>query len=178
MGTRIAISPISPIDGSAAGVSTCILSKPVHIQLTEPEPEALRQRASHFAHWGILYTVEAAKVTVTHLPSGIAERCTQTPKLLIDLLREEVHAEPALRRNPVTNKDPSWLARLGSCPRALLAMLQSRACRSAIMFNDPLSRTECHTLVADLARCAFPFTCAHGRVSVVPLAALPNGKHS
>ncbi len=51
-------------------------------------------------------------------------------------------------------------------------MLNSRACRSAIMFNDVLSVAQCEDLLADLTRCSFPFMCAHGRVSMVPLVRL------
>lgn len=48
------------------------------------------------------------------------------------------------------------------------------------MFNDHLSKGECTTLVKTLASCAFPFQCAHGRPSMIPLADLaaattPNG---
>lgn len=40
------------------------------------------------------------------------------------------------------------------------------------MFNDALSAEECEGLVRRLARCAFPFQCAHGRPSLVPLVDL------
>jgi hypothetical protein len=40
------------------------------------------------------------------------------------------------------------------------------------MFNDVLSLRECEELMAGLARCAFPFMCAHGRVSMVPIGTL------
>lgn len=43
------------------------------------------------------------------------------------------------------------------------------------MFNDKLSRDECEQLVHRLSRCAFPFQCAHGRPSMVPLAGLGAG---
>ncbi|KAI6803011.1 hypothetical protein KC332_g9913 [Hortaea werneckii] len=68
--------------------------------------------------------------------------------------------------------DPSpheWLKHLHTCPKPLLDLLNSRACRSAIMFNDVLSHEECRKLLEELNRCAFPFMCAHGRVSMVPL---------
>jgi DNA mismatch repair protein MLH3 len=42
----------------------------------------------------------------------------------------------------------------------------------AIMFNDPLTTEECLDLVRRLAACAFPFQCAHGRPSMVPLVHL------
>jgi len=51
-------------------------------------------------------------------------------------------------------------------------MLNSRACRSAIMFNDELSNEQCRVLIKRLADCAFPFQCAHGRPSLVPLVDL------
>jgi len=51
-------------------------------------------------------------------------------------------------------------------------MLNSRACRSAIMFNDELSHEQCKVLIRRLADCAFPFQCAHGRPSLVPLVDL------
>lgn len=37
------------------------------------------------------------------------------------------------------------------------------------MFNDPLTLDECSHLLDRLIRCAFPFQCAHGRPSIVPL---------
>jgi DNA mismatch repair protein MLH3 len=37
------------------------------------------------------------------------------------------------------------------------------------MFGDELSFQECCTLVKSLAECDFPFQCAHGRPSIVPL---------
>ena len=37
------------------------------------------------------------------------------------------------------------------------------------MFNDILSKDQCVELVQRLAQCAFPFQCAHGRPSMVPI---------
>ena len=37
------------------------------------------------------------------------------------------------------------------------------------MFNDVLSTDECSTLIQRLAESVFPFQCAHGRPSMVPL---------
>ena len=37
------------------------------------------------------------------------------------------------------------------------------------MFNDVLSKEQCEMLVRKLADCKFPFQCAHGRPSLVPL---------
>ena len=43
------------------------------------------------------------------------------------------------------------------------------------MFNDELSLEECGSLVLRLADCAFPFQCAHGRPSMVPIVNLGAG---
>jgi DNA mismatch repair protein MLH3 len=40
------------------------------------------------------------------------------------------------------------------------------------MFNDELSNDDCNALVRNLAGCVFPFMCAHGRPSMVPLVDL------
>jgi len=40
------------------------------------------------------------------------------------------------------------------------------------MFNDYLSLDDCKELVRKLSRCVFPFMCAHGRPSMVPLVDL------
>ncbi|KAI6796327.1 hypothetical protein KC361_g4489 [Hortaea werneckii] len=133
---------------------------------------------------------------VRALPPGIAERCTLFPTLLIEMLRSEIwrraesssssaRAARTPQRDLETSTDdkphhppPSahndssphqWLRHLHTCPTSLLDLLNSRACRSAIMFNDVLPREECEQLMDELSRCAFPFMCAHGRVSMVPL---------
>lgn len=40
------------------------------------------------------------------------------------------------------------------------------------MFNDELSVDQCRDLVQQLSQCTFPFQCAHGRPSIVPLTIL------
>ena len=60
-------------------------------------------------------------------------------------------------------------------PPAVRRILNSKACRGAIMFGDVLSYTECRQLLQSLAACSNPFQCAHGRPSAVPLLLLPKG---
>ncbi|PGH22906.1 hypothetical protein AJ80_02955 [Polytolypa hystricis UAMH7299] len=81
---------------------------------------------------------------------------------------------PADSRASTSSFSPSfpWLEHIGDCPKGIIDLLVSRACRSAIMFNDSLTRKECVSLLSRLAQCAFPFQCAHGRPSMVPLVSL------
>ncbi|CAI7629463.1 unnamed protein product [Penicillium pancosmium] len=135
-------------------------------------------------------------VLVTTLPVLIAERCRLEPDLVIDLLRREIWTREEDGRGTDESKtslkkslsdldlfhcegdaaiadDPalphSWVHKLSGCPQGIIDLLNSRACRTAIMFNDPLSIDECKTIVTRLAQCAFPFQCAHGRPSMIPL---------
>ncbi|KAF1983055.1 hypothetical protein K402DRAFT_456882 [Aulographum hederae CBS 113979] len=85
------------------------------------------------------------------------------------------HADNTAEELSAETKSDSWLNRTASCPQGILDMLNSRACRSAIMFNDTLTTDECTRLVKKLAGCAFPFQCAHGRPSMVPLIGLGHG---
>lgn len=57
-------------------------------------------------------------------------------------------------------------------PPVITRLLHSRACRSAIMFGDYLSVSQCQELMDALRTCKLPFQCAHGRPSVVPLVEL------
>lgn len=120
-------------------------------------------------------------ITTTALPQAIAERCRQEPKLIIDLLRREAWrlAElpaPAPTRTPIPRDsaahDEHMTLTHTSIPPGLLEMLNSRACRSAIMFNDPLNQREAEMLVRRLSKTRLPFQCAHGRPSMVPLVEL------
>ncbi|KAG7097308.1 hypothetical protein E1B28_004670 [Marasmius oreades] len=66
-------------------------------------------------------------------------------------------------------KESDWLKALRWCPRHLLDLVNSKACRGAIMFNDTLSDEQCERLLKQLSATALPFQCAHGRPSLVPL---------
>ncbi|KAL8849991.1 MAG: hypothetical protein Q9221_005097 [Calogaya cf. arnoldii] len=180
------------------GITTTLLPKPIAFQIKTQEHRLFDAHAHHFARWGILYDLTkppqatcstlntTTSIRVKYLPPVIAERCRLEPKLLIDLLRREVwtreeegrktqpsKATPtAVDTNESNRPSATWLTQLTTCPQGIIDMLNSRACRSAIMFNDELTPTECKTLVARLAHCKFPFQCAHGRPSMVPLVAV------
>lgn len=171
-----------------SAVGTIPLDQSLFFEITAEESDLFRAHATLFARFGVLYDLRADTVgkerhtlVARALPPAIAERCKLFPKLLIDLLRSEIWSRvdsgktlPAAG-STVIRDEQGWIDRVGSCPKALLDMLNSRACRSAVMFNDVLSMQECEDLMAKLAKCAFPFMCAHGRVSMVPVGVLSGG---
>ncbi|KAF3765416.1 hypothetical protein M406DRAFT_236222, partial [Cryphonectria parasitica EP155] len=129
-------------------------------------------------------TTSKFKINVRSLPPAILERCRTEPRLLAELIRKEAWklndedgSVPQLRPRPVSGKDhdgeaPVWVSLFHGCPQGLVELINSRSCRSAIMFNDPLTSDQCSELLDSLVRCAFPFQCAHGRPSMVPLVDL------
>lgn len=139
------------------------------------------------------------KVCLRTLPTGIVERCRIEPTLAIDMLRSEIWKREETGKNiPGSNtrifsgeqfrskggtfsalpdqdemldgdKRSFWVEHIADCPQGILDLLNSRACRSAIMFNDQLALGECRNLVTRLSRCVFPFQCAHGRPTMIPI---------
>ncbi len=137
---------------SQSGVLTTSLVNTVSFIMPRREIQLLQMHAQHFADWGIIYEVPHAKqttdahhegrVVVRSLPPSILERCTNVPKLLIELLRKELwkYSERGQKIEAVgietdtteTGRKHPWLKKIHSCPQALLEMLNSRACRSKI----------------------------------------------
>ena len=151
--------------------SPTLLPKPLIFDIQIREHPVLSRLAPSFAALGVLYDLSTptgepkCKMIVKALPAAIAERCRLEPKVLIEMIRRESWK----------CEEESGSLATHTCPQGLLDMLNSRACRSAIMFNDQLTREECHTLVQRLGNCAFPFQCAHGRPSMIPLVDLGGG---
>ena len=175
-----------------SAIMTTVLAKKIVFETRISERKLFVGHASRFADWGILYDISPSqhpsgpsapgkcRITVKTLPECIAEKCRIDPNSLIGIMRSEVwncqhpgytkaSSSSAQSKN---EKAPGWLSRIGDCPKGILEMLNSRACRSAIMFNDELSTEQCESLVQRLGACAFPFQCAHGRPSMIPLVDL------
>ncbi len=196
LGTRAIRSSL----GQTSAIETTLLQKSITFHIQAQEHRLFIKHCGHFADWGILFDVNTTlseptavdsatcKLTVRTLPAAIAERCRIDPKLLLELMRgeiwkrEELGLKPKASTSPMSSTtsltasstDHSWLSKIPSCPIAILDMLNSRSCRSAIMFNDVLTMDECNILITRLAKCVFPFQCAHGRPSMVPLMEIGN----
>jgi DNA mismatch repair protein MLH3 len=172
---------------------------PISFDIPLMEATLFGKHADFFASWGVGYTVErksstrTAVVIVHSLPTLIAERCRVEPNLVSDLIRGELwkHEENgrgALLSDQRTQRseiyrdelgvetEDNWVERLKGCPQGIIDLLNSRACRTAIMFNDMLTAEECKSLIGRLSRCVLPFQCAHGRPSMIPTLDLREGE--
>ncbi|KAH6848168.1 hypothetical protein B0I37DRAFT_376867 [Chaetomium sp. MPI-CAGE-AT-0009] len=171
-----------PVPGGHLVAQAQSLDRPLLFDLSKKDGDLLVRFKDHFAHWGIAYEVLPepslhVTVEVQSLPPSIVERCRLEPRLLIDLLRKEVwklhDTGSSGTTKPVRGgRDDDWVTKFHDCPDGIMDLINSRACRSAIMFNDPLTIQQCSELIRQLAACAFPFQCAHGRPSMVPLVHL------
>ena len=181
--------PPQPNFPGDSGIQSTRLDRPLSYVVSPKDIDLLQRHQLHFATWGILYDLPEKEtreggeerteesVTIRSLPPGIVERCKATPRLLIELMRSEIWKLHDQGVQPLAMaasyaQEHSWVAKVRGCPQGIIDMLNSRACRSAIMFNDDLSKEQCKTVISRLSECAFPFQCAHGRPSLIPLVDL------
>ncbi|KAF7896494.1 hypothetical protein EAF00_006508 [Botryotinia globosa] len=168
-------SPTVPNIPASASVPTAPLEKFLNFDISTKDSQLFRTYTNHFSYWGIIYSVlpTGSTITVRYLPPLITARLVANPSLLLHILRTELysyHENPT--SHPNATSASTWIERIAHIPKSILELLNSRACRTAIMFNDELGVDECRELVRRLANCKFPFMCAHGRVSMVPLGEL------
>lgn len=158
---------------------------------------------------------EYRQLTLTAVPSAVALRLLspREPHLAQELVRafvaqlDECGPAPAPAPAPAAARSggAGWVAALRHAPRVLKDLLDSKACRGAVMFNDgawvspPLSplfppthaltpqtttpplpapvldHAQASKLLAQLSQTLFPGQCAHGRPSMVPVVRFSAG---
>jgi DNA mismatch repair protein MLH3 len=74
-------------------------------------------------------------VEVETLPVSIVERCRSEPRVLVDLLRKEIWhlhgtGSSGARSALGTGAGEDWVTRFHDCPKGILDLINSRACRS------------------------------------------------
>ncbi|BGP12776.1 hypothetical protein JCM10213_007290 [Rhodosporidiobolus nylandii] len=152
-----------------------------------------------FARWGMRFAPRVdeqgeagdyAQLFLTSVPTLLSLRLTSEPKTVQELVRSFVAelrergaaslsvAEFEARREEDGQEDGGWAGRVKDAPLVLKELVESKACRGAVMFNDALSPAQCASLLTSLAATRFPFQCAHGRPSLVPLVNLPSLRSS
>lgn len=141
--------------------------KPVLLTSHELRKLALDDTRAAFLRWGIRFldvqpveTLQGGyqQVLVDQVPAVVYEKI-----MMNDELRDVIRGFLAKLDSGIS------VNTLRGCPDELLELVKSKACRGAIMFNDLLSLEQCQRLVKQLAETQFPFQCAHGRPSLIPL---------
>lgn len=115
------------------------------------EANALHDQASFLCRWGFHIKVERRTTSSPVLRLIRSPKILNVPMTLPDLLefseRLCVKSDRSLRTKPP----------------AVIRLLQSKACRGAIMFGDDVSMAMAKSLLSKLSDCELPFQCAHGR---------------
>ncbi|TFK43770.1 hypothetical protein BDQ12DRAFT_731752 [Crucibulum laeve] len=180
----------------ANGIKGKELTPPKPVLLTQHEARMLegsKEIELAFRHWGIIFldpltnVFEDSKITsgtgdasgyaqvlVQSIPEVVSDKLLQGDELkdLIKGFLGQLEVDPSSTSRSLPSDDIhelDWLKALRWCPQGLLDLINSKACRGAIMFNDTLNIDQCERLIAQLSWTAFPFQCAHGRPSLVPL---------
>ncbi|KAI0660771.1 hypothetical protein C8Q70DRAFT_972342 [Cubamyces menziesii] len=151
-----------------------------------------------FARWGVVFALPSAEeqevaafsedvddgapysqVAVAAVPEVIADKLLTGDELrdlikgyLAKLESDGLEGSSIPSGLSQASGEPSphgWQKALRYCPRELVDLVNSKACRGAIMFNDTLTLEQCKRLLDELSETALPFQCAHGRPSLVPL---------
>jgi len=148
----------------------------------------------NFKRWGIHGTMRSLKtpsgvteylVYVKRMPKIVANKFDVAPGIIQDLVKTHLTLLEETRGTAST------------CPSGILKILNGKACRGftfffkafwklyfhsiagsflsylgAIKFGDPLSLEKCQEVIKELSECDFPFQCAHGRPSMIPIVQL------
>ncbi|TFY81676.1 hypothetical protein EWM64_g2339 [Hericium alpestre] len=179
-------------DTSPNSVHCVDVKPPKPVLLTQKEVEILRTNTdltSVLKRWGFDFIETAShdpggssddmyeQVFVKNVPMVVKEKIligNELAELLKSFIASfESDSLPGLASASTVSEqdDPFWWQKaLRWCPRELLDLVNSRACRGAIMFNDTLGLDQCERLIRQLSETALPFQCAHGRPSLAPLA--------
>lgn len=119
------------------------LSAPLDLGMSDRQLRALLSFKEQIGYWGVDLDGQGRLVRLHHL---FVDRAVQNPKAFRDLLMAHIQE---LEQGRVYQL----------IPEGFQDLLNSLACRSAIMFGDPLSSAQCQDLLGQLKACKFPFQC-------------------
>lgn len=141
-----------------------------------------------FQKWGIKYCIKSNNsdidtncvIQIYELPSILKGKSKKKSNFLKTVMLEHIN-ELKSSKKTIFNKSAfqifsdqkvqslEWWKIQNTIPTFLKEFFNNKACRSAIMFGDKLSKDDCDLLLSKLSTCNMPFQCAHGRPSIQPL---------
>eukprot|EP00903_Cladosiphon_okamuranus_P019249 g17698.t2 len=148
-------------DGDRRNVGVLHLDPAESISITQSDAALLQLHREVLSSWKFEFEVEQAQ--------GISARAPTATLVSVPVVcgvRLSVQDFMGFLNYLREGMEPGSLA---GKPPQIQHILNYKACHGAIRFGDLLSRSESLELVRQLAACAHPFVCAHGRPSVVPL---------
>lgn len=146
-----------------------LLAKPVTLFLGPEEMQIISEHRISILKWGTRFQLipDDGKIKVTHVPSLLEEEFLLSSQ---ESLFRDLTIDYAYQLS--TTHSTNGTDQLRYFPSSLVKYLNTRACKGAIKFGDTLDLDQCKELVTDLVDCKFPFQCAHGRPSLIPLVTI------
>ncbi|CCH40485.1 DNA mismatch repair protein [Wickerhamomyces ciferrii] len=143
----------------------------IHLKFDNSDIDLLRQYQKQCEVWGIRYFILSNNIVhITHLPDLLVSKIDEDKLFLKKCLSQYINDLSSHKKLKSLSKD--WWSNLQAIPSIIMDLINSKACRSAVMFGKSLSKPECEQLIKELVKCKQPFQCAHGRPSIVPLCDL------
>lgn len=144
--------------------NTTQLQPPVPLALTQAQTHQLESMALQLNEYGFEFASSPQGFLVTQVPCALYD--TSSASLTAGLLRylQDIAAK---NRSSRTAEPHDWTHAVKDLPQFVTDCINTRACRSAVMFGTPLSLTRMEQMLKSLGKCRNPFRCAHGRPSVV-----------
>lgn len=171
----------SDINSKSLQKTATPLAYPMKLILTDQEFSFFKESSHLFRQFGIFYYLgsfrksEKPFLVLTHIPELGFRKVSQSTGQIDKEFAQKLllgHAKDIMEKRSSSlpiNHALHWSVTIRNYPVAIIELFQSKACRSAIKFGDSLSPEGCYVLLQSLSKCMFPFQCAHGRPSVVPL---------
>ncbi|KAI5967516.1 MLH3 [Candida margitis] len=150
------------------------LAHPMRINVTSSEHLILQQYSANFKSWGIIYHFDEGDndLVVTNVPQLLMNNASDQQFIKNALLQHCYDLQNNVKNQLFHDSRHDWFTIMFHVPQFIINVINSRACRSAVMFGDGLSKSEMRDLIDKLSKCKLPFQCAHGRPSIVPLVNL------
>ncbi|KAL4436600.1 hypothetical protein ABPG75_003739 [Micractinium tetrahymenae] len=146
-------------DGQPQRIASQALRTPLPLGLTDAEQQLLEAYRDRVEAWGWRWLPGLAGPLLSHAPLLWGTTLTATDlKLYLHHLHDTCGA--------------------GGMPAGVLRVLNSKACRSAVMFGDELDQGQCQALLDSLAATQLCFSCAHGRPTTAPVVNLQLLRHA
>lgn len=165
---------------------------PMTIEITMSEASMFEHYDLELRKWGIYTRIEQSLgevqsgvvLVVDSTTNELLNKCGTDAIFLKNILLQHMNdlttskkmsliSQLSRQKETLETNDSStnvWWQYINCIPAFYLEIFNSKACRSAIMFGDQLTKTECCLLLKNLANCQQPFQCAHGRPSLVPVS--------
>lgn len=163
-------------DGDQLNVEVSTYARPQLLLLNATEASTLDLHEDIVRAWGFDFAfLECASESACKTASAARSRTSGDDEYYVELRATPkvdtrcANADDFREFIRFLSQHESYWAWTVMRPPVITRLLHSRACRSAIMFGDYLSISQCQDLLEDLRACKLPFQCAHGRPSVVPL---------